>query len=151
MSEQFELLENVIKIKNTKNVNSSNYKITEIKMDSIDINQIKELVIELIGSLNSNGVDWKSNDNIQVFNLVKKVVAFVRKFKKIDYDNKKTLALKVLDKLFKSEIKNLNLDEEVKTLILTGVDIVIEPALDLALMTLEKQIKLKEKCSVFCK
>ena len=82
MSEQFELLENVIKIKNTKNVNSSNYKITEIKMDSIDINQIKELVIELIGSLNSNGVDWKSNDNIQVFNLVKKVVAFVRKFKK---------------------------------------------------------------------
>jgi hypothetical protein len=34
---------------------------------------------------------------------------------------------------------------------MTGVDIVVEPALDLALMTLEKQLKLKEKCSVFCK
>ena len=77
-------------------------------------------------------LDSKSNDNIQVFNLAKKVVAFVRKFKKIDYNNKKTLNFKVLDKLFESEIKNLNLDEEVETLILTGVDIVVEPALDLA-------------------
>ena len=151
MSEQFELLENVIKVKNTTNVNSTNYKITEIKMDSLDINQIKELVIELINSLKENGVDWKNNDNMQVFNLVKKVVSFVRKFKKMNYDNKKILALKVLDKIFDSEIKKLKLDEEVETLIMTGVDIVVEPALDLALMTLEKQIKLKEKCSVFCK
>jgi hypothetical protein len=151
MSEQFELLENVIKVKNTKKTESSKYRITEVKMDSLDINQIKESVSELINALKDNGVDWKSNDNLLVFNLVKKVVSFVRKFKKIDYDNKKNLALKVLDKLFESEIQKLNLNDEVKTLIMTGVDIVVEPALDLALMTLEKQLKLKEKCSVFCK
>ena len=151
MSEQFELLENVIKIKNTKNTDSAKYRITEIKMDSLDINQIKESVSELINALKENGVDWKGNDNLLVFNLVKKVVTFVRKFKKIDYDNKKSLALKVLDKLFESEIQKLNLNDEVKTLIMTGVDIVVEPALDLALLTLEKQLKLKEKCSVFCK
>lgn len=151
MSEQFELLENVIKVKNTKKTESSKYRITEVKMDSLDINQIKESVSELINALKDNGVDWKSNDNLLVFNLVKKVVSFVRKFKKIDYDNKKSLALKVLDKLFESEIQKLNLNDEVKTLIMTGVDIVVEPALDLALMTLEKQLKLKEKCSVFCK
>ena len=151
MSEQFELLENVIKVKNTKKTESSKYRITEVKMDYLDINQIKESVSELINALKDNGVDWKSNDNLLVFNLVKKVVSFVRKFKKIDYDNKKSLALKVLDKLFESEIQKLNLNDEVKTLIMTGVDIVVEPALDLALMTLEKQLKLKEKCSVFCK
>ena len=151
MSEQFELLENVIKVKNTKKTESSKYRITEVKMDYLDINQIKESDSELINALKDNGVDWKSNDNLLVFNLVKKGVSFVRKFKKIDYDNKKSLALKVLDKLFESEIQKLNLNDEVKTLIMTGVDIVVEPALDLALMTLEKQLKLKEKCSVFCK
>ena len=151
MSEQFELLDNVIKVKNTKNTESTKYKITEVKMDSAEINEIKELIIELINSLKENGVDWKSNDNMLVFNLVKKVVAFVRKFKKINYDNKKKLALNVLTKLFNSEISKLEISEEIKTLIMTGLDIVVEPALDLALMTLENKINLKDKCKCFAK
>lgn len=151
MSEQFELLENVIKIKNTKKTESANYQIKEIKMDSLDITEIKDLVSELIQALKENGVDWKGNDNMLVFNLVKKMVSFVRKFKRMNYDNKKNLCIKVLDKLFESEIQKLDLDNEIKKLILTGVDIVVEPVLDLAIMTLEKQIKLKERCSLFCK
>ena len=151
MSEQFELLENVIKIKNTKKTESVNYQIKEIKMDSLDITEIKDLVSELIQALKENGVDWKGNDNMLVFNLVKKMVSFVRKFKRMNYDNKKNLCIKVLDRLFESEIQKLDLDDEIKKLILTGVDIVVEPALDLALMTLEKQIKLKERCTLFCK
>lgn len=146
MAEQFELSDNLLKVKNTKNNEASNYKIKEVKLDSPIVNEIRELVTELVDSLKCNGADWKLNDNMLVFNLVTKVVSFVRKFKKMTFENKKNLALNLITKLITEQINKLNLEKDLKTLILTGIDIVIEPSLDLSLMTLENKINLKEKC-----
>ena len=44
------------------------------------------------------------------------------------------------------ELINLRNRKDIHKLIMTGVDIVVEPSLDLALMTLENKINLKEKC-----
>ena len=146
MAEQFELSDNLLKVKNTKNSESSNYKIKEVKMDSPIVNEIRDLVTDLVESLKNNGADWKLNDNMLVFNLVTKVVSFVRKFKKMTFENKKNVALNLITKLITEQINKLELEKDLKTLILTGIDIVIEPSLDLSLMTLENKINLKEKC-----
>jgi len=126
--------------------------------NDFDLGIVKEIIDlsnELVASLIKLDFDWKNNDNLLVFNVVSKLIKFVRNFKKLNFDEKKNLANQVLKKIFEKIIKKRDLDETVSKLLLDGLDIVIEPSIDLALQTVENKIQLKDKvienCLKMCK
>ena len=116
--------------------------------------EIQNLGIELIDSLIKLNFDWKKNDNLLVFNVVSKLVKYVGKFKKLNFDEKKILANKVLKKIFEKIIKIKNLDSNLSNILMDGFDIVIEPSIDLALQTVNNKVDLKDNfknCFKLCK
>ena len=126
--------------------------------NDFDLGIVKEIIDlsnELVGSLIKLDFDWKNNDNLLVFNVVSKLIKFVRNFKKLNFDEKKNLANQILKKIFEKIIKKRDLDETVSKLLLDGLDVVIEPSIDLALQTVENKIQLKDKviknCLKMCK
>ena len=126
--------------------------------NDFDLGIVKEIIDlsnELVASLIKLDFDWKNNDNLLVFNVVSKLIKFVRNFKKLNFDEKKNLANQVLKKIFEKIIKKRDLDETVSKLLLDGLDVVIEPSIDLALQTVENKIQLKDKvienCLKMCK
>lgn len=127
----------------------------ENNFDSGIVKEIIDLSNELVSSLVKLEFDWKNNDNLLVFNVVSKLVKFVRNFKKLNFDEKKNLANQVLKKVFEKIIKKRELDDTVSKLLLDGLDVVIEPSIDLALQTVENRIELKDKvvknCLKICK
>ena len=127
----------------------------ENNFDSGIVKEIIDLSNELVSSLVKLEFDWKNNDNLLVFNVVSKLVKFVRNFKKLNFDEKKNLANQVLKKVFEKIIKKRELNDTVSKLLLDGLDVVIEPSIDLALQTVENRIELKDKviknCLKICK
>jgi len=126
----------------------------ENNLNDSAIVEIQNLGIELIDSLIKLNFDWKKNDNLLVFNVVSKLVKYVGKFKKLNFDEKKILANKVLKKIFEKIIKIKNLDSNLSNILMDGFDIVIEPSIDLALQTVNNKVDLKDNfknCFKLCK
>ena len=119
--------------------------------DNSLLKEIKNLSIELIESLIKLNIDWKKNDNLLVFNTVSKLVQYVGKYKKLNFDEKKNLANQVLKQIFEQILNEKKLDTNLKNIIMDGFDIVIEPSIDLALQTVNNRIQLKNKCLKLCK
>ena len=140
MSGKINISDKTIKV-NLKN------KTKETKMDSPVMTDIKNLACELVESLIKNGADWKINDNVLVFNLVKEVTKFVKKHKNLSHKEKQELGINTLIKIITDEINKRNIEENLKKLILDGVDVVVEPALELAILTATNNISFKDcKC-----
>ena len=140
MSNKIDILDESIKVK-------LNNKIKETKMDSPVINDIRNLSSELVESLIKNGADWKINDNVLVFNLVRDVTKFVKKHKNLSHKEKQELGINTLIKIITDDINKRSVDENLKKLILDGVDVVVEPALELAILAATNNISFKDcKC-----
>jgi hypothetical protein len=123
----------------------------EDEYDNSILREIKDMSIELIDSLVKLDFDWKKNDNLLVFNAVSKLIQYVGKFKKLNFDEKKNLANQVLKKIFDKILNEKKFEDNVKDIIMDGFDIVIEPSIDLALQTVNNRIELKNKCLKLCK
>ena len=123
----------------------------EDEYDNSILREIKDMSIELIDSLVKLDFDWKKNDNLLVFNAVSKLIKYVGKFKKLNFDEKKNLANQVLKKIFDKILNEKKFEDNVKDIIMDGFDIVIEPSIDLALQTVNNRIELKNKCLKLCK
>ena len=123
----------------------------EDEYDNSILREIKDMSIELIDSLVKLDFDWKKNDNLLVFNAVSKLIQYVGKFKKLNFDEKKNLANQVLKKIFDKILNEKKFEVNVKDIIMDGFDIVIEPSIDLALQTVNNRIELKNKCLKLCK
>ena len=102
----------------------------ENNFDSGIVKEIIDFSNELVSSLVKLEFDWKNNDNLLVFNVVSKLVKFVRNFKKLNFDEKKNLANQILKKVFEKIIKKRELDDTVSKLLLDGLDVVIEPSIE---------------------
>lgn len=140
MSDKIDILDETIRVK-------LNNKIKETKMNSPVINDIRNLSGELVESLIKNGADWKINDNVLVFNLVRDVTKFVKKHKNLSHKEKQELGINTLIKIITDEINKRSVDENLKKLILDGVDVVVEPALELAILAATNNISFKDcKC-----
>ena len=136
--------DDLIKIKKGK-------KLYENDFDNLSLKEIYNLSTELIESLIELNIDWKKNNNVLVFNVVSKLIKYVQKFKKLNFDEKKNLANQILKNIFNKIIKNKNLNENVKNNLIDGYDIVIEPSIDLSLQTLHNKIEFKNKFLKLCK
>lgn len=121
-----------------------NKKTKETKMDSPIMNEIKGQAFELVDSLINNGADWKMNDNSLVFNLIKDITKFVNKHKNLSHKEKQELGINTIIKIITNEINKKQIEEDLKKLILNGIDVVVEPALELAILTSTSKISFKD-------
>ena len=136
------LTEDVIAIrKKGKNstIKSKEIKITDDKMIKL-VTAIRELVESLILS---NG-SWKANNNSFLMTLVQESMRFVKSYKHLSIDDKKRLLLLVIDKVVEQEIKTSEIQEDIKNKLLTGIDEVVEPSIELAIRALKGELKLDE-------
>ena len=135
----FQLAEDYLRITNKE-------KNTIIEYSTPIITDIVTSVKELVSSLHSNNYDWKNNSNALVFNIISKTFIFVNKYKKFTIDEKKDFCFKLIEKLIEKEVENLEISEEQKKMLTLGIDTVIEPLIELTILTAFKKIQYKKSC-----
>ena len=96
----------------------------------------------LFDSLRQNKCDWKMNDNIFLMNVIQQGLVFTKKLKNMNTNNKKKLILLLLFNLLDNEIKENNELMSLKEKIVEGIETIIEPAIELAMMTQNNEFKI---------
>ena len=99
---------------------------------------------------------WESNVHTNVMLLVKELIEFTESYKFLRGKDKKLLAMLLLKEIFRKELVLSDLDESKKSVIMAGINHVIDPALEIALYAAKGNIKLNKKtlwnvCFLFCK
>ena len=126
-----EILDNLVRI-------SLENQTHELSVNSPNILKLLEKINNLLSSLQENNFDWKANNNLLVFETVSaslSVLKMIKKYKKLSIEDKKNICFSVVEKLIEVEIKNMNISQEMKLLAQNGVDTIIEPLIELSIMT----------------
>ena len=119
---------------------------TKINYDSPIILNIIESIKDLITSLQNNDFNWRENNNTLIFNIISKCIIFINKYKNISIEEKKEICLKLIEKLIEKEVNKLDISSSNRVLLQDGIDTIIEPIIELALLTALNKIKLKDSC-----
>lgn len=126
-----EILDNLVRI-------SLENQTHELSVNSPNILKLLEKINNLLSSLQENNFDWKANNNLLVFETVSaslSVLKMIKKYKKLSIEDKKNICFSVVEKLIEVEIKNMNISQEMKLLAQNGVDTIIEPLIELSIIT----------------
>ena len=138
-----ELLENIVRI-------SLPDESFDLPLNSSGIKNLQEKINNLVASLKKNNFDWKSNNNLLVFETVNaslSVLKLIKKYKKLSVETKKEICFKLVEKFIEEEIKKLNISPVLKLLAQTGVDTIIEPLIELSIISfLQKRNTLHKLC-----
>lgn len=119
-------------------------KVKEVKItDELFVNLVTA-VRELIESLVASKGSWKANNNQYLMTLVKEGMVVVKGYKFLSIDDKKRLLMVLIDKIVEKEIETSDLSEEIKTKLLTGIEEVVEPAIELAIRALKGEFKVTQ-------
>jgi hypothetical protein len=129
-----------IEIKNKKH---------EILYSHPHIKSLKENITPLINSLQENNFDWKENNNMLVFKLVNSSVLVIKRYKKLSVEEKKNICFQIIEKFIEDEVKQLEITPEMKIVVQEGVDTIIEPIIELSLITLFQKCNLPSLKKVF--
>ena len=125
-----------------------NNKTQEIKLDSPAIHRMTENIRSLLSSLQENNFDWKANNNLLVFNVVFSsldILKMIKKYKSLSIEEKKDICFKIVERYIEKEIKNLDITEEMKQLAQHGVDTIIEPIIEVTIISLLQKGKWLQK------
>ena len=136
------LMEDVIAIR--KKGKNSTIKSKEIKITDDNMIKLVTAIRELVESLILSNGSWKANNNSFLMTLVQESMRFVKSYKHLSIDDKKRLLLLVIDKVVEQEIKTSEIQEDIKNKLLTGIDEVVEPSIELAIRALKGELKLDE-------
>ncbi len=126
-----EILDNLVRI-------SFENQTHELPLDSPNILKLLEKINNLLSSLRENNFDWKANNNLLVFETVSaslSVLKMIKKYKRLSMENKKNICFQIVEKLIEEEIKTLEVSPEMKLLAQNGVDTIIEPLIELSIIT----------------
>ncbi len=135
------LMEDVIAIRKQ---GKNSIKSKEIKITDDNMIKLVTAIRELIESLILSKGNWKANNNSYLMTLVQESMRFVKGYKHLSIDDKKRLILLVIDKVVEKEIETSEIQEEIKNKLLTGIDEVVEPAIELAIRALKGELKMDE-------
>ena len=135
------LMEDIIAIrkKGKNSIISKEIKITDDNMIQL-VSAIRELIESLIVSEGS----WKANNNSFLMSLIQESMRFVKGYKHLTIDDKKRLILLVIDKVVEKEIETSDIQEDIKNKLLTGIEEVVEPSIELAIRALKGELKMDE-------
>lgn len=84
-------------------------------------------------------------NNIELSLLIKEVLEFGQSYKKLVGEKKKELVTTLLKHIIELEVNNSNLNETLKLLILSSVDNIIDPAIELAIYVAKGNVKINKK------
>lgn len=119
-------------------------KVKEVKItDELFVNLVTN-VRELIESLVASKGSWKANNNKYLMSLVKEGMVVVKGYKFLSIDDKKRLLMVLIDKIVEKEIETSDLNDEIKNKLLTGIEEVVEPAIELAIRALKGEFKVNQ-------
>ena len=119
-------------------------KVKEVKItDELFVNLVTN-VRELIESLVASKGSWKANNNQYLMALVKEGMVVVKGYKFLSIDDKKRLLMVLIDKIVEKEIETSDLNDEIKNKLLTGIEEVVEPAIELAIRALKGEFKVNQ-------
>lgn len=117
--------------------------ILDIKNKKHEIIYLNDTIIEiqdrvklLLNSLQENDYNWISNNNFLVFNLVNCTIKLIKKYKKLNDTEKKHICFKIIEKFIEDEVGKLEIDVEMKKIVLHGIDTIVEPIIELTLLKL---------------
>lgn len=127
-----EILDNLVRI-------SLSHQTQEISLNSPNILKLLEKINNLLSSLRENNFDWKANNNLLVFETVSSsitVLKMIKKYKKLSMEDKKNICFQLVEKLIENEIKTIDISPEMKNLAQNGIDTIIEPLIELSIITI---------------
>ena len=114
----------------------------QVDLDSKTVTGIYSAIRNLIAQLIISNGKWVGKVQKGVMLLVKELIEFSEGYKNLAGADKKALVMLVLNEIFNKELDESELDDTVKALILQGIDIVVEPALEIALYAAKGNINL---------
>ena len=117
----------------------------QVDLDSKTVTGIYSAIRNLIAQLIISNGKWVGKVQKGVMLLVKELIEFSEGYKNLAGADKKALVMLVLNEIFNKELDESELDDTVKELIIQGIDIVVEPALEIALYAAKGNIKLNKK------
>lgn len=119
-------------------------KVNEVKVTDEGFINLVTAVRELIESLVRAKGSWKENNNQYLMTLVRESMIIVKGYKFLSIDDKKNLIMAIIDKIVEKEIQSSSLDEEIKKKLLTGIEEVVEPSIELAIRALKGELKMNK-------
>ena len=84
-------------------------------------------------------------NNLELSLLIKEVLEFAQSYKTLTGEKKKELVITLLRHIVQKEVSESQLNETLKTLILSSVDNIIDPAIELAIYVAKGNIKINKK------
>ena len=127
---------------NLKSLKGRTEKIKQIALNDPKLNNFMTSVKNLFNSLRDNNCDWKVNDNFLLMNIIQYGLTFTKKLKKMNSDKKKKLILSLILNVLENECKKNEDLIDIKEKIVDGIETVVEPALELAMMTQNNEFKI---------
>lgn len=128
-----------------ENIQDSDSKIIK----TIDINDpaikgLYEATKDFIIVLEANNGNIGMN-NLELTLLIKEVLEFGQSFKNMVGEKKKEMVTVLLNHIIETEINNSDLNETLKVLILSSVENIIDPAIELAIFVAKGNVKINKK------
>ena len=119
-------------------------KVNEVRITDEGLINLVTAVRELIESLIISKGSWKNNNNQYLMTLVTESMKVVKGYKFLNIDDKKRLLLLIIDKVVEKEIETSDMSDEIKNKLLTGIEEVVEPAIELAIRALKGELKVNQ-------
>lgn len=129
-----------------KTINKKYEKVKKIALNDPQLSHFMDSVNILFASLKDNNCDWKINDNFLLMNVIQNGLIFTRKLKKMTTETKKKMVLSLILNVLEKQVKEVPELMELKEKIVDGIETVVEPALELAIMTQNNEFKIPKKC-----
>ena len=128
-----------------ENIQDSDSKVIK----TIDINDpaikgLYEATKDFIIVLEANNGNIGMN-NLELTILIKEVLEFGQSFKNMVGEKKKEMVTVLLNHIIETEINNSDLNETLKVLILSSVENIIDPAIELAIFVAKGNVKINKK------
>ena len=122
----------------------------EINLDSDSVINLVSALRDLVETLITNKGDWTITENINMITVVRETIVTLKKFKKLDFISKKNLVMSLVKLIVNRELKDRNIDEVIKATILKGIDEVLDPAIEVGIMSITGELNVKCIKSMFC-
>lgn len=138
-----QVIHNVIEVRR-KGKKNGEMKIQEIRITDESLINLVTAIRELIESLVVSKGSWKNNNNQYLMTLVTESMKIVKGYKYLSIDDKKNLLMVLIDRVVEKEIETSEIQEDIKEKLLTGIEEIVEPAIELGIRAVKGELKVNK-------
>ena len=116
-------------------------KIQEIRITDESLINLVTALRELIESLVHSEGSWKNNNNQYLMTLVTESMKVVKGYKYLSITDKRDLLMVIIEEIVEKEIETSEIKDDIKEKLLTGIEEIVEPAIELGIRALKGELK----------